>query len=194
MMRNILYIHGMGSSAASSTIRKLKAQFPGAVYAFDIPVRPMEAMKSIDDFVKENDIGIVIGTSLGGFYAKTVKGTKRIIINPAFFPDKEIPTLLKLGEEQTFMNPRTDGVKTYVMTEDDMKSFKEIKECFEESLDNEDISLTFGVFGTEDDTVQDMDVFDSIYTSKRRITYPFGHRINDDMFTDVLVPEIKKLI
>ena len=192
-MFNILYIHGLGSSAASHTILRLKEIFPGKVFAFDIPVNPVMATEAINDFVSENSIGLVVGTSLGGFYAEKVQGVMRLLINPALRPDEEIPKLIPLGEEVSFFNDRADGSKTYVLTEQDMNEFKQIRDRYYEYADHEDKMSIRAIFGTQDGVVNDLPEFDAFYGSQRRSLYDFGHRLNDEVIEKVLVPEIAKM-
>uniref|UniRef100_UPI003B984485 YqiA/YcfP family alpha/beta fold hydrolase n=1 Tax=Klebsiella pneumoniae TaxID=573 RepID=UPI003B984485 len=68
-MKKLLYIHGFRSSAKSSTILNLKANYHEVeVHAFDVTHHPAESIKKIEDYVREHGIEILAGSSLGGYY------------------------------------------------------------------------------------------------------------------------------
>ena len=94
----IIYLHGFRSSAESSKFNILKNMFPQEkVIALDysphIPNLAAEQIsKVITDHYHEYDI-LVIGTSLGGFWARWAANRfweKSILINPSLHPDKTL--------------------------------------------------------------------------------------------------------
>jgi predicted esterase YcpF (UPF0227 family) len=86
----ILYLHGFASCGDSTKTRLLKAYFGGGeLYSPDLPLRPANAIAFIDTLISENEIDLMIGSSLGGFYASFFcekYGIKTVLINPSTEP------------------------------------------------------------------------------------------------------------
>ena len=85
-----IILHGIGSGADSRTPRELRNDFPSdKIYAPELPVHPKDAYYYI--CCMNDDYDLVIGTSLGGFYALTAfPMTKKLLVNPALFADTDI--------------------------------------------------------------------------------------------------------
>ena len=109
-MKKILYLHGFGSSGASGTVGLLRREFwdraapsrRAVVVAPDIPLDPFAAMPMLEALAYDEMPDLIVGTSMGGFYAQQLHGFLRICVNPSFclwkFAILEIPT------------SRTDGI------------------------------------------------------------------------------------
>jgi len=86
----ILYIHGFGSCGDSTKTRLLKAHFGEEdVLAPDVPVEPDIALSFLRENVKRHDISLLIGSSLGGFYATALcreYGIDAVLLNPSVHP------------------------------------------------------------------------------------------------------------
>ena len=110
-MKNLLYIYGFNSSAKTSTsARTFKTELVNFnVYTPDYPQEDGEkAYKFLQKYIDENDIDIVVGTSLGGFLALCLKCDYKIIINPACGAGDDI---IKIGasiEQMTSYNKIRD--------------------------------------------------------------------------------------
>ena len=84
----ILYIHGFASCGDSNKTRLLKEHFKD-VLSPDIPVDPDEAISFLQKFILDNEISLLIGSSLGGFYAAYFAQRfqlKTILLNPSTQP------------------------------------------------------------------------------------------------------------
>ncbi len=86
----ILYLHGFASCGDSTKSRLLKEYF-GEDYVLspDLPVSPTEAISFIKKLLIEKEIDLIIGSSLGGFYASyfaELLGIKVVLINPSTEP------------------------------------------------------------------------------------------------------------
>ena len=44
-------------------------------------------------YIREHDIDLVMGSSLGGFITQTLKGLPRILINPCWLPSEVLPAI-----------------------------------------------------------------------------------------------------
>lgn len=87
MQKKVLYIYGYGSSPESSTCKWLKNNLPNTiVYSFGyVQTDPENSISYLCSLVEELDIDIVIGSSLGGWYAMHVASIcslPSILINP----------------------------------------------------------------------------------------------------------------
>lgn len=87
MKKKVLYIYGYGSSPESSTCKWLKNNLPNTVvYSFEyVQSDPENSIPYLCSLVEELDIDIVIGSSLGGWYAMHVASIcslPSILINP----------------------------------------------------------------------------------------------------------------
>ncbi len=84
----ILYIHGFASCGDSNKTRLLRENFNG-VLCPDIPVDPDEAIAFIQRLVLANNVDLIIGSSLGGFYAAHISqklDVKAVLLNPSTQP------------------------------------------------------------------------------------------------------------
>ena len=127
--KKLLYIHGFRSSACSSTIVGLKANYHDVeVHAFDVTHHPVESIKKIEDYIAEHDIDILAGTSLGGYYTLCAKvDIPKIAVNPAINPENSVSILSGIGEEVEYYHPREDGVQTFKCTLADLDEFRGIE-------------------------------------------------------------------
>lgn len=87
MQKKVLYIYGYGSSPESSTYTWLKNNLPNAdVYSFKYEQSdPENSIPYLCSIVEELNIDIVIGSSLGGWYAMhiaSICSLPSILINP----------------------------------------------------------------------------------------------------------------
>ena len=98
-MKKLLYIHGFRSSAKSSTILNLKANYHEVeVHAFDVTHHPAESIKKIEDYVREHGIEILAGSSLGGYYTLCARvDIPKIAVMPK--NKKDVLVLLSATEE-----------------------------------------------------------------------------------------------
>ena len=89
-MDRILYIHGFASCGDSTKTRLLKQYFGSEkVLSPDVPVVPDEALAFLKGVIEENAIRLLVGSSLGGFYATKLAaeyGIDAVLINPSVHP------------------------------------------------------------------------------------------------------------
>lgn len=86
----ILYLHGFASCGDSTKTRLLKAHF-GAdkVLSPDIPIEPDAALAWLQKLIETHNVDLLIGSSLGGFYATLLSGRygiDTVLINPSCHP------------------------------------------------------------------------------------------------------------
>ena len=84
----ILYIHGFASCGDSNKTKLLREKFP-KVLCPDVPVDPDEAVMFLQKLVVANNVSLIIGSSLGGFYAAYLAEKfqiKTVLLNPSTQP------------------------------------------------------------------------------------------------------------
>ena len=127
--KKLLYIHGFRSSAMSSTILNIKANYHDLdVHAFDVTHHPVESIQKIEDYVNEHEIDVLAGSSLGGYYTLCAKvDIPKIAVNPAINPENSLSFLPEIGNEVEYYNERADGVQTFTCNLSDLDEFRGIE-------------------------------------------------------------------
>ncbi len=87
----LVYVHGFRSSGQSSKAQVLSNHFGAhSVKAPDLPASPEEALKLVEEIVKESSEPVLlVGSSLGGFYSLVLAANLNItavLINPSLRP------------------------------------------------------------------------------------------------------------
>lgn len=190
----ILYVHGLGSGSNSSTGELLKETFPEyEIICAEMPIIPFEALEHLKNFVKEVEPNLIIGTSLGGFYAMQIAGYKKLLINPALDADNDIKNVIGLGEYD-YHCVRIDGVQKYIVDEQMIEDLSVLKNRFyNEWLDMEVKSETFGIFGDSDNLLSHKDLFEKKFRVKNMfIVKNMGHRLSekDIKFVKPIIKEV----
>lgn len=96
MSGSILYIHGLNSSPLSHKAQQLSAvmQQLGLAEQLRVPAlhhHPRQAMAQLHAAIDELDAPLLVGSSLGGYYATHLAerhGLKALLINPAVNPHR----------------------------------------------------------------------------------------------------------
>ena len=168
----ILFIHGLASSGAYKTADTLRILLrPCEVISPDVPIDPQEALGLLQGICRDEKPDLVIGLSLGGFWAQKLRGFRKILINPEFHPYNLMRTMTG---ECRYLSPRLDGAETFLITEDICKGYEILAETQFDSLDECDIGLTTGMFADHDELVHCQDEFDTHYPG-RSVVYPGEH-------------------
>lgn len=110
---HLLYLHGFRSSPQSAkallVAERVRSQHPGVVWCCpQLPPSPREAadlMRRLTDGWPADRMA-VIGSSLGGFYARWLslqRGCVAALLNPAPFPQRDLAKYI--GEHPVWQNP-----------------------------------------------------------------------------------------
>lgn len=187
--KRLLYVHGFASSGSSGTVTRLRELLPQAeVIAPDLPVHPAEAIELLRRTCDEEKPALVIGTSMGGMYAEMLHGIDRILVNPAFQMGSDILRNNMLGRV-TFLNPRADGLREFMMTKQLMEEYRSATEqCFCD-VDDGERRRVYGLFGLEDDVVDTYAMFAAHYPNA--IHFHGGHRLNDSVLLHTVLPVVR---
>lgn len=195
----LLYLHGLASGGQSATARLLQKLLPEVeVIAPDIPVDAHDALTllaEIDSELSPDDI--IVGTSMGAFYAQLMHGWRRILVNPSFHTSQVI-LRPNFGKTMPFFLPRRDGVQEYTITEELCRSIEDVESHqFDPGYgisngcpDTDDMVKAY--FGLRDTTVNCRDEYLQHYT--RCDFFNGSHRLEPKTMTDIIVPEIRRLI
>lgn len=111
---HLLYLHGFRSSPQSAkalmVAQRVREQHPGVVWCCpQLPPSPREAsalMRSLTGGWPREGMA-VIGSSLGGFYARWLslqRGCRAALLNPAPFPQRDLKKYI--GEHPVWQNPQ----------------------------------------------------------------------------------------
>lgn len=169
----IIYIHGYRASLSGGKLDILKEHFPNVV-AFDHnDMLPHDIIARISSLIKENydDTPMLVGSSLGGFYALATLqrfSVKAMLLNPSVHPWKT------LGNNE---NPPSDEY---------IRQLNELKLDEPKNLEYTYLAVN------KDDTVLDSSIsLDFCDDARKKIVFETGgHRMEN--FTDV-INHIKEL-
>lgn len=98
MKKRILFIYGFGGSPDSTFCRLIREALPDDRFEVICPAYPQDEIEKtrefLSDFIKQNSIDLVMGTSLGGFIALSLPThLPCIALNPCMMPSVELPKL-----------------------------------------------------------------------------------------------------
>ena len=181
----ILFIHGLASSGAYKMASSLRILLkPCEVIAPDVPIDPSEALELLQRICAEQEPGLVVGLSLGGFWAQKLRGRRKILVNPDFHVSRLMRTMIG---ENDYLSPRADGATTFTLTPEICDAYEALERVEFDALTPEEIALTRGMFATEDERVRQGDEFERHYPG-RGVSYPGGHLPNFPELKRYLVP------
>jgi len=90
MSATILYIHGFASCGAGNKVETLTRHFgAGQVLSPDLLIDPQVALLQLQALINTHEVALLVGSSLGGFYADRLNADNRIpsvLINPSTRP------------------------------------------------------------------------------------------------------------
>ena len=168
----ILFIHGLASSGRYKMADSLRILLkPCEVIAPDIPIEPEAALALLERVCTEADPDLVVGLSLGGFWAQKLRGRRKILVNPDFHVSRLLRTMV--GEVQ-YLSPREDGAKSFQVTEALCDAYEALERTQFDALTPEEITLTAGMFADADELVHCGPEFEAHYPG-RGIVYPGRH-------------------
>lgn len=169
----LIYLHGFNSDGNSGTAQKLRGAYPWLISPSYNYVKPKiafeEIKKVIEETLKADTNIVIIGTSLGGFWANYFGqkyNVKAMLINPTIHPS--ISLLKYLGENENF-----NTAKKVMFKKEDADSYKE--------FEVEPIPGVFRtlVLGTRDNII-DYKLTEKYFKDKAKIFFiDEGHQIEN---------------
>lgn len=191
---NILYLHGFASSGNSGTAREIQECLPHCkVISPDLPINPAEAFDIIRNIESNNQIDLVIGTSMGGLLTLFSHGRKIIVVNPSFYVSQMMKRCLDGVDSVTipFYKKRENGETEFELTQSIANSYFNLESnvFLQRQLD---MANVLGIFGTDDDVV---DCKDEFLTHSLNIRYfKGGHRLTKEAVEEVVIPSMLQMI
>lgn len=185
-----------GDSATARLLQKLLPEVE--VVSPDLPVSATAALALLTEIARElTPDDIIVGTSMGAFYAQMMHGWRRILVNPSFRTSEAI-LRRNFGKTMPFFIPRRDGVQSYTVTEELCRDIEEVESRqFEpgfgvvgERADSDDLVKAF--FGLRDTTVNCRDEYLEHYTQCD--FFDGTHRLDPKTMANIIVPEIKRML
>ena len=168
----VLFIHGLASSGAykmSSSLRILLK--PCEVIAPDVPIDPSEALAMLQGICDSARPDLVVGLSLGGFWAQKLRGYRKVLVNPDF----HVSTLMRtMTGEVKYLSPRADGSLSFVITPEICDAYERLESVQFDGLTPSEVALTRGMFADSDELVHCGPEFDLHYPGMG-VSYPGGH-------------------
>ena len=152
-MLNILFINGLGATSNSPAGAFFESLNTDEVKFFHptFSISPRKALQEVNQFIHDNQIEMVIGISMGGFYALVCDCDVGIVINPAMTPISDISKNFKSGEPLS-----VDGKSYFTLDESFYLELHEI--LLNQSDDPNNWFKSFpkhksfaGIFGKEDE-------------------------------------------
>ena len=168
----ILFIHGLASSGAYKMASTLRILIKGSeVISPDVPIEPDEALDLLEGICRDEDPDLVVGLSLGGFWAQKLRGRRKILINPDF----HISALLEsmMGEVK-YLSPRADGAEYFYITQGICDGYRKLEEGQFKDVGPEEAALTTGIFADRDEKVDCRPEFELHYPGRSHV-YPGTH-------------------
>ena len=168
----ILFIHGLASSGAYKMASTLRILIKGSeVISPDVPIEPDEALDLLEGICRDEDPDLVVGLSLGGFWAQKLRGRRKILINPDF----HISALLEsmMGEVK-YLSPRADGAEFFSITQGICDGYRKLEEGQFKDVGPEEAALTTGIFADRDEMVDCRPEFELHYPGRSHV-YPGTH-------------------
>ena len=168
----ILFIHGLASSGAYKMADSLRILLkPCEVVAPDVPIEPEAALALLERLCAEEDPDLVVGLSLGVFWAQKLRGRRTIVVNPHFHPSRLLRTMI--GEVK-YLSPRRDGAESFLLTEGICAGYEAVERTEFDALTPEEIALTTGMFALDDELLHCGPEFELHYPG-RKVDYPGRH-------------------
>ncbi|MBR4167046.1 MAG: hypothetical protein IKR44_04385 [Bacteroidales bacterium] len=179
----ILFIHGLASSGAYKMASTLRILLKGSeVTAPDVPIEPSDALALLEGICSREKPDLIVGLSLGGFWAQKLRGYRKMLVNPDLHPSRLLRTKVGVME---YLSPRQDGAVSFRIDETICQGYETLEKDEFKGLDDEEIALTSGMFADRDEMVDCFDEFQEHYPGRGH-RYPGTHLPN--------FPETKKYI
>lgn len=188
--KTILYVHGLASSGQSSSAKEIQRSLPKSrVLSPDLPVNPQDAYYMLCRIIDEQDVDVVVGTSMGGMFANALNGVPKVLVNPSFHVSESMRK--QLGTKP-FFNTRADGATQFEITEQLCDAYAKLEQKQFTNFNERNTGETFALFGTEDDVVDCKPEYEQHFGDAYEM-FVGGHRLTPKVIHDQLIPAIVEL-
>lgn len=189
--KTLLYIHGLASSGNSGTAKEIQRRLPKTrVLSPDLPVDPQEAYEMLCKMIEEEEVDVMVGSSMGGMFANVINGTAKVLVNPSFHVSE---SMRKRIGTMPFFSERKDGATDFEITVELCDAYAKLERRQFAFIKERDTGETFALFGSDDDTVNCKDEYMK-YFGDAYETFTGGHRLNPEVIHDKLIPIVAELV
>lgn len=169
MQNKILYLNGFDSGAEDKYAMHIRSRLPNI--DMDAPkvdsYKFFENHRMINELVEKNHYDIIVGFSMGGFYASQFYAKKRILINPAFNMFDVIEYYMKHGR---------------IFSEDELQYFYRDPIIYEDSI-------TLGIVGENDKFVNSLENYKRYFGETYKV-FNGGHNVPTKVLDKYVIPEL----
>ena len=194
-MKNILYLHGFGSSATSRSIKILRETFSNFnIIAPELNPDVKEALSYVNRIINNRKIDLIVGTSLGGFLAIVCKNTRIpvLAINPTINPSEDLKKFLG---KNSYLNSRKDGSLEFNLTQYDLNKFIKYENTLEDKIESNAFRIWVILSSKDEDLKDSSGVFENLLTQRHIIkTNQIGHRLEEDFIRTKLKQIITSIL
>lgn len=168
----ILFIHGLASSGSYKMAGALRILFqPCEVLAPDVPIDPDAAFRMLTEICETEHPDLIVGLSLGGFWAQQLRGYRKVLVNPGFHASALMRTMI--GEVK-YLSPRANGDVSFQLTREICDAYEALEDKQFNGVTPEEVALTRAMFADSDEMVHCGPEFELHYPG-RGISYPGKH-------------------
>ena len=173
-MKKILYLHGLGRNGHDEFYQTLRKYVPEDIEILTLDISPRHPKKSyqeILDIISLHSPDIVVGFSMGGFFADLLSLPFKLYINPAL----HLPEYISRKSGPTVEEFR-ELARDY--------RFKSIpKRCID-------------IVGTLDDRIgmSSLSLFQENYKAGSVVRFEGGHDLGESEIIEVVIPQLLTLI
>ena len=183
----VLFIHGLASSGAYKMASSLRILLKGSeVIAPDVPIDPSEALALLKGICAEESPDLVVGLSLGGFWAQKLRGFRKLLVNPDLHPSRLLRSRIGVMD---YLSPRRDGALSFEITKEICNGYEVLERTEFDGLTPDETALTTGMFADRDEMVDCFAEFDSHYPGRGR-RYSGTHLPNYPQIKEYFLPVI----
>ncbi|MBR1927345.1 MAG: hypothetical protein IJ840_06305 [Bacteroidales bacterium] len=183
----VLFIHGLASSGAYKMASSLRILLKGSeVIAPDVPIDPSEALELLKGICASESPDLIVGLSLGGFWAQKLRGFRKILVNPDFHVSRLLRSKIGIME---YLSPRRDGALSFRVTKAACDGYEALEATQFDNLTNEETSLTRGYFADNDELVDCFDEFMEHYPGRGK-RYPGSHLPNFPQLKQYIITDL----
>ena len=172
--KKAIYVHGLGSGAASTTVDIVRKVFPDYEWTpVEVNEDPVDSVNIINRTIGQLHPAFLMGSSLGGLYLMYAdmdsceENAIRIIFNPACDIARVIRETIGFGTKEYFV-PRQDGIQEYVLDESICVRFENFIVGHQPTAGKRD----YAMFSINDELIGRAG-----FRNNQRVCYEAGYRI-----------------
>ena len=123
--KKILWIHGFAGCPDNVHVKEMRKRYPEYDwYSIEVDHHAKASMEKINAYIRENDVCLVAGTSLGGYYTMCAEyDGPKLVVNPVTDPVRD---LKKFVGKCCYKPGRPDGQTEFEFTEEMLNEFGEL--------------------------------------------------------------------